>query len=101
MDTATIEGFAIVYRPIRSPLHDLDPEEAITAWDMVAAGFSNLAGFDVEKTQGKVVKPFLYEILVNGTRLGLDVGDFRGLAKVVRSLKKISLGHYILKHSSM
>jgi hypothetical protein len=70
--------------PFRSPPADLDPEEAITAWDMVAAGFSNLAGFDVEKTQGKVVKPFLYEILVNGTRLGLDVSDFRGLAKVVK-----------------
>ena len=78
------KGLPLCIDPFRSPPADLDPEEAITAWDMVAAGFSNLAGFDVEKTQGKVVKPFLYEILVNGTRLGLDVGDFRGLAKVVR-----------------
>ena len=78
------KGLPLCIDPFRSPPADLDPEEAITAWDMVAAGFSSLAGFDVEKTQGKVVKPFLYEILVNGTRLGLDVGDFRGLAKVVR-----------------
>jgi len=78
------KGLPLCIDPFRSPPADLDPEEAITAWDMVAAGFSNLAGFDVEKTQGKVVKPFLYEVLVNGTRLGLDVGDFQGLAKVVR-----------------
>ena len=78
------KGLPLCIDPFRSPPADLDAEEAITAWDMVAAGFSNLAGFDVEKTQGKVVKPFLYEILVNGTRLGLDVGDFQGLAKVVR-----------------
>ena len=78
------KGLPLCIDPFRSPPSDLDPEEAITAWDMVAAGFSNLAGFDVEKTQGKVVKPFLYEILVNGTRLGLDVSDFRGLAKVVK-----------------
>ena len=73
-----------MYRPIRAPPADLDPEEAITAWDMVAAGFTSLAGFDVEKAQGKVIKPFLYEILVEGTKLGVDVGDFRSLAKVVR-----------------
>ena len=78
------KGLPLCIDPFRSPPADLDPEEAITAWDMVAAGFSNLAGFDVEKTQGKVVKPFLYEILVNGTRVGLDVGDFQGLSKVVR-----------------
>ena len=78
------KGLPLCIDPFRSPPADLDPEEAITAWDMVAAGFSNLAGFDVEKTQGKVVKPFLYEILVNGTRVGLDVGDFQSLAKVVR-----------------
>ena len=81
------KGLPLCIDPFRSPPADLDAEEAITAWDMVAAGFSNLAGFDVEKTQGKVVKPFLYEILVNGTRLGLDVSDFQGLAKVVREPK--------------
>ena len=52
---------------------------------MVAAGFAeSCRGYDVEKAQGKVVKPFLYEILVEGTRCGLDVGDFQSLARVVR-----------------
>ena len=78
------KGLPLCIDPFRAPPADLDPEEAITAWDMVAAGFANLAGFDVEKTQGKTVKPFLYEILVEGTRCGLDVGDFQALARVVR-----------------
>jgi len=78
------KGLPLCIDPFRSPPADLDPEEAITAWDMVAAGFSNLAGYDVEKTLGKVVKPFLYEVLVHGTRLGLNVSDFKSLARVVR-----------------
>ena len=78
------KGLPLCIAPFRAPPADLDAEEAITAWDMVAAGFANLAGYDVEKTQGKTVKPFLYEILVEGTRCGLDVGDFQALARVVR-----------------
>ena len=78
------KGLPLCIDPFRAPPADLDPEEAITAWDMVAAGFTSLAGYDVEKAQGKVVKPFLYEILVEGTRCGLDVGDFQSLARVVR-----------------
>ncbi len=78
------KGLPLCIDPFRAPPAELDPEEAITAWDMVAAGFTSLAGFDVEKAQGKVIKPFLYEILVEGTKLGVDVGDFRSLAKVVR-----------------
>ena len=78
------KGLPLCIDPFRAPPADLAPEEAITAWDMVAAGFTSLAGYDVEKAQGKVVKPFLYEILVEGTRCGLDVGDFQSLARVVR-----------------
>ena len=78
------KGLPLCIDPFRAPPADLDAEEAITAWDMVAAGFANLAGYDVEKTQGNTVKPFLYEILVEGTRCGLDVGDFQALARVVR-----------------
>lgn len=54
------KGLPLCIDPFRAPPADLDPEEAITAWDMVAAGFTSLAGYDVEKAQGKVVKPFLY-----------------------------------------
>ena len=41
------KGLPLCIDPFRAPPSDLDPEEAITAWDMVAAGFANLAGFDL------------------------------------------------------
>jgi|TARA_B110000459_G_scaffold203232_1_gene258883 hypothetical protein len=78
------KGLPLCIDPFRTPPSNLDAEEAITAWDMVAAGFTSLAGYDVEKSQGKIVKPFLYEILVEGTKHGLDVSDFQALARVVR-----------------
>ena len=43
-----------------------------------------MADYDIEKAQGKQVKPYIYEIMVHATRLKLDVGDFQALAKVVR-----------------
>ena len=70
------KGLPLCIDPFHAPPADLDPEEAITAWDMVAAGFTSLAGYDVEKAQGKTIKPYLYEVLVQGTRVGLDVTDF-------------------------
>ena len=78
------KGLPLCIDPFHAPPADLDPEEAITAWDMVAAGFANLADYDVEKAEGKTIKTYLYEILVQSTRLGLKVNDFESLARVVR-----------------
>ena len=78
------KGLPLCIDPFHAPPADLDPEEAITAWDMVAAGFANLADYDVEKADGKTIKTYLYEILVQSTRLGLKVNDFESLARVVR-----------------
>ncbi|MDP6639645.1 MAG: DUF853 family protein [Candidatus Poseidoniaceae archaeon] len=78
------KGLPICIDPFVAPPDGLDAEEAITAWDMVAAGFTGLADYDVEKASGKQVKPYIYEIMVHGTRLGLPVGDFQSLSKAVR-----------------
>ena len=78
------KGLPLCIDPFHAPPADLDPEEAITQWDMVAAGFANLADYDVEKAEGKTIKTYLYEILVQSTRLGLKVNDFDSLARVVR-----------------
>ena len=79
------KGLPICIDPFVSPPAELDVEEAITAWDMVAAGFTGLADYDVEKAQGKQVKPYIYEILVHGARLGLPLDNFAKLAKVIRN----------------
>ena len=83
------KGLPICIDPFVAPPDGLDAEEAITAWDMVAAGFTGLADYDVEKASGKQVKPYIYEIMVHGTRLGLPVGDFQSLAKAVREPHEI------------
>jgi len=87
------KGLPLCIDPFNAPPPDLDPEEAITAWDMVASGFASLTSYDLEKAQGKQVKSFLYEILVHGTRLGIDVGDFQSLARVVRDPHDAFLRH--------
>jgi len=87
------KGLPLCIDPFHAPPADLDPEEAITAWDMVAAGFTSLAGYDVEKAQGKTIKPYLYEVLVQGTRVGLDVTDFQSLSRVVREPHDAFLRH--------
>ena len=79
------KGLPICIDPFVSPPAELGVEEAITAWDMVAAGFTGLADYDVEKAQGKQVKPYIYEILVHGARLGLPLDDFAKLARVLRN----------------
>ncbi|PXY73904.1 MAG: hypothetical protein CXX80_08030 [Methanobacteriota archaeon] len=78
------KGLPICIDPFVAPPDGLDAEEAITAWDMVAAGFTGLADYDAEKASGKQVKTYIYEIMVHGTRLELPVGDFQSLAKAVR-----------------
>ncbi|MBK30295.1 MAG: hypothetical protein CMB49_06275 [Euryarchaeota archaeon] len=78
------KGLPICIDPFVAPPAELGVEEAITAWDMVAAGFTGLADYDVEKAQGKQVKPFIYEILVHGAKLGLPLDDFQKLSKAIR-----------------
>ena len=78
------KGLPICIDPFKSPPAGLEQEEAITAWDMVAAGFTSLADYDMEKPQGKQVRSYLYEILVHTTRLGMQAMDFQALARVIR-----------------
>ena len=77
------KGLPICIDPFEAPPAGLDPEEAIIAWDMVAAGFASLAGFG-EGANAAEVRSFLYEVWTHGVRLGLDLSDFKALSKAVR-----------------
>ena len=63
-------------------------EEAITAWDMVAAGSPTLPAMTWRKPRAR--RQFLYEILVEG-RCGLDVGDFQALLEWFESFRNPSV----------
>ena len=83
---------AAVHRPFHAPPADLDPEEAITAWDMVAA-VHQPGRIRRREGAGQDDQPYLYEVLVQGTRVGLDVADFQSLSRVVREPHDAFLRH--------
>jgi hypothetical protein len=87
------KGLPICIDPFQVPTADLDQEESITAWDMVAAGFTALADYDMEKPAGKQVRIYLYEILIHMTRLGVKVNDFLALSRAAKSPNKILTEH--------
>ena len=87
------KGLPICIDPFQVPSANLDQEESITAWDMVAAGFAALADYDMEKPAGKQVRTYLYEILIHMTRLGVSVNDFLELSRAVKSPDKILSDH--------
>jgi hypothetical protein len=87
------KGLPICIDPFQIPSANLDQEESITAWDMVAAGFTALADYDMEKPAGKQVRTYLYEILIHMTRLGVGVNDFLALSRAAKSPDKILIEH--------
>ena len=76
------KGLPLCIDPFRAPPSDLDTEEAITAWDMVAAGFTSLAGYDVEKAQGKVEEQIFIKHIKGPLFFG-STSDFQALAKQI------------------
>ncbi len=87
------KGLPICIDPFQMPTANLDQEESITAWDMVAAGFTALADYDMEKPNGKQVRIYLYEILIHMTRLGVSVNDFLDLSRAAKTPDKILIEH--------
>jgi len=87
------KGLPICIDPFQIPAANLDQEESITAWDMVAAGFTALADYDMEKPNGKQVRIYLYEILIHMTRLGVNVNDFLDLSRAAKSPDRILIEH--------
>ncbi len=88
------KGLPICIDPFQVPSTKLDQEESITSWDMVSAGFTALADYDMEKPAGKQVRTYLYEILIHMTRLGVRVNDFLSLSRAVKSPDKILTEHF-------
>ena len=46
------KGLPICLNPFVAPSEDLDEEEKISSWDLMAAGFTSIAGFDIGKPEG-------------------------------------------------
>ena len=83
------KGLPICIDPFQIPTANLNQEESITAWDMVAAGFTALADYDMEKPNGKQVRIYIYEILIHMTRLGVNVNYFLDISRAEKSPDRI------------
>jgi hypothetical protein len=70
--------------PFQPPSGDLDAEALIASWDLMATGFTALAGHNVEKKNpGGQIKAFMYQLLTESARQGCLPGDFVALAELV------------------
>jgi len=78
------KGLPICLDPFQPPSGELDAEALVASWDLMATGFTVLAGHDVEKKNpGGQIKAFLYELLTESARLGCLPGDFISLSELV------------------
>ncbi len=77
------KGLPICLDPFQPPVGELAAEDLVASWDMMAAGFTVLAGHDAEKNPGSQVKAFLYELLIESVRLGILPGNFVELSELV------------------
>jgi len=79
------KGLPICLDPFQPPTGDLDAEQRVASWDMMAAGLAGLCDHDIEKPEGRQVKAFLYELLITATRLGRLPRNFPALAALVEN----------------
>ena len=77
------KGLPICLDPFSPPTGELDDEAIIASWDLMASGFTVLAGYDVEKSLGGQIKAFLYQLLTESARLGCLPHDFVSLSEIV------------------
>ena len=79
------KGLPICLDPFSHPTGEsLTHEERVSSWDLMATGFTVLAGHDVEKKRtGGQVKAFLNDLLIESALLGCYPNDFVSLSELV------------------
>ena len=79
------KGLPISLNPFSPPTGEsLTHEERVSSWDLMATGFTVLAGHDIEKKRtGGQIKAFLNELLLESARLKCYPKDFVSLSELV------------------
>ena len=84
------KGLPICLDPFCPPTGEQDPSKLVNSWDLMAAGFTILAGHDVEKkSSGGQVKAFLYQLLTESAIHGMLPFDFVTLSELVSNPMKM------------
>jgi hypothetical protein len=87
------KGLPICLNPFVPPQEDPDTERMTASWDMMAAGFTGIAGFNLAKPEGVEVKSYLVTLLQLANlneQLPSNFYELADLVEVPETLRKAS-----------
>lgn len=80
---ASSKGIPISVNPLRFPLKDTPPEEAILTIDMIATSFASFLGYGMNSDAGKGARAYLFTVLEHFWQNGQGIYDIGHLADIV------------------
>ena len=83
------KGLPICLNPFVTPSESLDDEQKISSWDLMAAGFTSIAGFDLTKPAGAEIKSYLVTLLELSSNCEMLPKNFYQLADLVEVPHKL------------
>ena len=83
------KGLPICLNPFVAPSESLDAEQKISSWDLMAAGFTSIAGFNLSKPEGAEIKSYLVTLLELASDCEMLPKNFYQLADLVEVPHKL------------
>ena len=83
------KGLPLCLNPFVAPSESLDDEQKISSWDLMAAGFTSIAGFDLTKPAGAEIKSYLVTLLELSSDCEMLPKNFYQLADLVEVPHKL------------
>ena len=83
------KGLPICLNPFVAPSESLDDEQKISSWDLMAAGFTSIAGFNLSKPEGAEIKSYLVTLLELASDCEMLPRNFYQLADLVEVPHKL------------
>lgn len=79
------KGLPLCLNPFVAPSDSLDEEQLISSWDLMAAGFTSIAGFNLAKPEGSEIKAYLVSLIELADKGNALPKNFHQLADYVES----------------
>ena len=79
------KGLPLCLNPFVAPSDSLDEEQLISSWDLMAAGFTSIAGFNLAKPEGAEIKAYLVSLIELADKGNVWPKNFHQLADYVES----------------
>ena len=75
------KGLPLSLNPFNPP-GEIDPQDLVNAWDMMAAGIAGIAGFPLNKAGGSQVQAVIYGLMTEAARQNIQISGFTELANL-------------------